>query len=146
MPITATSVLVVAAGGWLGASVMDMATDPISGAWFDAAKDSLLVLIIVTLVVGSVSGVITWPPHKRLLQKIIDDQALALKTFTDNANRAIPTTQRVVELVEQRVIPQPEEERHPQDEDLLEAVRELTGVVSDLAGKKPPGRGRGGAA
>jgi hypothetical protein len=110
--------------------LVPLASDPISSAWVDRARDSLLVLIIVTLVAGSMTGVITWPKHRQLLEKIIDDQAKALLEFTNNANRAIPTTQRVVELVEQRMIPAPEPESH--DDDILAAIRSLTGVVSEM--------------
>lgn len=108
------------------------ADDPLGlPTWTAYPAIFLLITGIVWIVRWSINGTITWPPEKKRMEDTIAAQAATITQFEENANRSIPTTQRVVEFVEQRIVPAATADDKVGGE-LLSAVRDLTGVVSDL--------------
>lgn len=114
--------------------LISYAADPLGGAWWDAAKTSFVILVLVTVVVASVTGVVTWPPEKKRMDKQHEKDEQAIKELTEAlkesiaANqRATPTMGRVAEIVETRVRPAPETEQR-----IDQIQRDLERVASSL--------------
>lgn len=100
-------------------------------AWTDIASGSLLGALVVFLVTGSIRGWITWPPEKKRMQDTIDLLTSELQKSNTNAQRALPTTARLVEVVEQRVA---EPEVKISRADLIAALRTVASEGKKVVG------------
>lgn len=106
-------------------AVVAWASDPLSAQWYDVIRDSIFAMLLATIVVASFRGWITWPPEKKRMQDTIDLLVEELKRSNANTERALPTTARLVEVVDQRV--HEPEQIAISHEALVAALREAMG-------------------